>query len=100
MWNKRNKRGRAHVMESPVNARRSSVAARGAASEGAVASREVLQAVPSASFASVGESSEAGRARPPVNPVILALVLALRDVEQWRGRGKVLTHVTSKRPAA
>jgi hypothetical protein len=42
-------------------------------------------------------------ARPaprPVNPVILALVVALRDVEQMRGRGKVLTHLTSKRPAA
>ncbi len=36
----------------------------------------------------------------PVNPVILALVAALRDVEQRRGRGKVLTHLTSKRPAA
>ena len=35
-----------------------------------------------------------------VNPVILALVAALRDVEQRRGRGKVLTHLTSKRPAA
>jgi hypothetical protein len=36
----------------------------------------------------------------PINPVILALVAALRDVEQRRGRGKVLTHLTSKRPAA
>lgn len=36
----------------------------------------------------------------PVNPVILAIVAALRDVEQRRGRGKVLTHLTSKRPAA
>jgi len=36
----------------------------------------------------------------PANPVILALVVALRDVEQRRGRGKVLTHLTSKRPAA
>jgi len=36
----------------------------------------------------------------PVNLVILALVVALRDVEQLRGRGKVLTHLTSKRPAA
>jgi hypothetical protein len=36
----------------------------------------------------------------PVNLVILALVAALRDVEQRRGRGKVLTHVTAKRPAA
>ena len=36
----------------------------------------------------------------PVNRVILALVAALRDVEQRRGRGKVLTHVTAKRPAA
>jgi len=36
----------------------------------------------------------------PVNSVILALVAALRDVEQRRGRGKVLTHLTSKRPAA
>ncbi|HSW41786.1 MAG TPA: hypothetical protein VLM76_04695 [Patescibacteria group bacterium] len=36
----------------------------------------------------------------PVNAVILALVVALRDVEQRRGRGKVLTHLTSKRPAA
>ena len=46
---------------------------------------------------------DAGSARPaprPVNPVILALVVALRDVEQRRGRGKVLTHLTSKRPAA
>lgn len=83
-----------------MNARRSSVAARGATSEGAVASREALQAVPSASFAPVGESSEASRARPPVNPVILALVVALRDVEQRRSRGKVLTHVTIRRPAA
>ena len=44
-----------------------------------------------------------GIARPaprPVNPVILALVVALRDVERRRGRGKVLTHVTAKRPAA
>jgi hypothetical protein len=39
-------------------------------------------------------------ARGPVNLVILALVVALRDVEQRRGRGKVLTHLTSKRPAA
>lgn len=36
----------------------------------------------------------------PVNLVILALVVALRDVEQRRGRGKVLTHLTSKRRAA
>ena len=36
----------------------------------------------------------------PANLVILALVVALRDVEQRRGRGKVLTHLTSKRPAA
>jgi hypothetical protein len=36
----------------------------------------------------------------PVNLVILALVVALRDVEERRGRGKVLTHLTSKRPAA
>ena len=36
----------------------------------------------------------------PINPVILALVAALRDVEQRRGRGKVLTHLTSKKPAA
>lgn len=36
----------------------------------------------------------------PVNPVILALVVALRDVEQRRGRGKVLTQVTARRPAA
>ena len=44
-----------------------------------------------------------GSARPaprPVNPVILALVVALRDVEKRRGRGKVLTHVIIKRPAA
>jgi hypothetical protein len=42
-------------------------------------------------------------ARPaprPANLVILALVVALRDVEQRRGRGKVLTQLTSKRPAA
>ena len=41
-------------------------------------------------------------ARPaprPVNPVVLALVLALRDVELRRGRGKVLTHLTIKRPS-
>ncbi len=36
----------------------------------------------------------------PVNLVILALVVALRDVEQRRGRGKVLTQVTFKRRAA
>ncbi len=36
----------------------------------------------------------------PINLVILALVAALRDVEERRGRGKVLTHLTSKRPAA
>ncbi len=36
----------------------------------------------------------------PVSLVVLALVVALRDVEQRRGRGKVLTHLTSKRPAA
>jgi len=36
----------------------------------------------------------------PINPVILALVAALRDVEERRGRGKVLTTLTSKRPAA
>lgn len=44
-----------------------------------------------------------GSAHPapcPVNPVILALVMALRDVEQRRGRGKVLIHATAKRPAA
>ena len=44
-----------------------------------------------------------GSARPaprPVNPVILALVVALRDVEQRRRRGNVLTHVNIKRPAA
>ena len=34
------------------------------------------------------------------NAVVLALVVALRDVELRRGRGKVLTHLTSKRPAA
>ena len=83
-----------------MNARRSIVSARGATPEGAVASREALQAVPSASFASIGESSEASRTRRPVNPVILALVAALRDVEQRRGRGKVLIHATAKRPAA
>jgi hypothetical protein len=39
---------------------------------------------------------------PPdaVNPVILALVAALRDLEERHGRGKVLTHLTSRRPAA
>lgn len=36
----------------------------------------------------------------PANAVVLALVVALRDVEQRRGRGKVLTQLTSKRPAA
>ena len=36
----------------------------------------------------------------PVNPLILALVAALRDVEQRRGRGKVLIQVIEKRPAA
>jgi hypothetical protein len=44
-----------------------------------------------------------GIARPaprPVNLVIVALVVALGDVEERRGRGKVLTHLTSKRPAA
>ena len=35
-----------------------------------------------------------------VNPVILALVVALRDVEQRRGRGKVLTQVILKRRSA
>lgn len=44
---------------------------------------------------------EGGRPIPrPANAVILALVAALYDVEQRRGRGKVLTHVTSRRPAA
>jgi hypothetical protein len=36
----------------------------------------------------------------PVSLVVLALVVALRDVEERRGRGKVLTHLTSTRPAA
>lgn len=62
----------------------------------------------------LGASSEAVPASPispipelgmgpgprPTNPVILALVVALRDVEQQRGRGKVLTDVTTKRTAA
>ena len=34
----------------------------------------------------------------PTNPVILALVVALRDVEQRRVRGKVLTDPTAKEP--
>jgi hypothetical protein len=52
---------------------------------------------------SIDPREDLGIARPaprPVNPVILALVVALRDVEQRRGRGKVLTHVTANRPAA
>jgi len=40
-----------------------------------------------------------GMGPSPTNPVILAIVVALRDVEQRRARGKVLTHPTSKRPA-
>lgn len=49
------------------------------------------------------DSRAPGRAGTPprsVNLVILALVVALHDVEERRGRGKVLTHLTSKRPAA
>ena len=46
------------------------------------------------------DPGRAGPAPRPVNLVILALVVALRDVEQRRGRGKVLTHLTIKRPAA
>jgi hypothetical protein len=37
------------------------------------------------------------RAARSANPVILALVVALRDVEQRRGRGKVPTQVILKR---
>jgi hypothetical protein len=40
-----------------------------------------------------------GQGPRPTNPVILALVVALRDVEQRRSRGKVLIHVTTKRTA-
>ena len=44
---------------------------------------------------------DGGRPVPrPANAVILALVAALYDVEQRRGRGQVLTHVTVRRPAA
>lgn len=46
------------------------------------------------------DRGSASRGSHSVNPVILALVVALRDVEERRGRGKVLTHLTSKRPAA
>jgi hypothetical protein len=47
------------------------------------------------------ESLSSARPGPrPANAVILALVVALRDVELRRGRGNVLTHVTIKRPAA
>jgi hypothetical protein len=35
-----------------------------------------------------------------VNPVVLALVVALRDVEQRRIRGKVPSPVDTQRPAA
>ena len=51
-------------------------------------------------LADVGDPGRTGLAPRPVNLVILALVVALRDVEQRRGRGKVLTHLTIKRPAA
>jgi predicted nucleic acid-binding Zn ribbon protein len=34
----------------------------------------------------------------PTNPVVLALVVALRDVESRRARGKVLTDLTPKEP--
>lgn len=49
------------------------------------------------------EPRDVGSAHPaprPVNPVILALVVALRDVELRRGRGKVLTQAAIRRPAA
>ena len=51
-------------------------------------------------LADLGDPGHSGLAPRPVNLVILALVVALRDVELRRGRGKVLTHLTSKRPAA
>ena len=35
-----------------------------------------------------------------VNPVVLALVVALRDIEERRGRGKVGLPPTARRPAA
>ena len=69
--------------------------------------RHVLRAMPAADTGTSGHGStdpwkdpEVARAARSVNPVILALVVALRDVEQRRGRGKVLTHLTVKRPAA
>jgi predicted nucleic acid-binding Zn ribbon protein len=45
---------------------------------------------------SPGASREAGPC--PTNPAILALVVALRDVEARRARGKVLTDLTAKEP--
>ncbi len=41
-------------------------------------------------------------AAPPrsVNPVVLALVVALRDIEERRSRGKVGLPPTTRRPAA
>ena len=90
----------AHLAESPVDVRRSGPQAPSAATEDAVASCEAPLAVTALASTAVGESPGTSQARPSVNPVILALVVALRDVEQRRGRGKVLTHLTSKRPAA
>jgi hypothetical protein len=69
--------------------------------------RHVPRAMPAADTGTSGHGStdpwkdpDVARAPRPGNPVILALVVALRDVEVRRGRGKVLTHLTSKRPAA
>jgi hypothetical protein len=47
-------------------------------------------------IASPGASGVPGQR--PTNPVILALVVALRDVESRRARGNVLTDPTAKEP--
>ena len=44
-----------------------------------------------------GQADLDNRTPCPVNPVILALVEALRDVERRRTRGNVLTHLPTKR---
>jgi predicted nucleic acid-binding Zn ribbon protein len=53
------------------------------------------EATPASPFPAVAESGT-GPGPRPTNPVILALVVALRDVEQRRARGNVLTDPTAK----
>jgi predicted nucleic acid-binding Zn ribbon protein len=65
----------------------------------AVALRSGGQASTRAVSGQTGSPGALREASPrPTNPVIFALVVALRDVEQRRARGNVLTDPTAKEP--